>query len=285
MAWYSILPALIAQAGAAPAAAAAAPATGGELSVAIRLLIAVGVIGSSFVFGSLIARWLRMPDYAFKIGLVLFTLVASMTINIVGWPPKRGIDLSGGVVLVYEVEKGAQPSSIEAAIGRLNDKLNPVGAGERIEAKTNAKNQIEIVVPEGVDVTRVERAVKDIETDEISLQSAGKRVDGGATVFVYELNKNQQRVDMSKLIAAVAKRINPGGVKEVTIRQYGAEQLEIIVPEVEKSEVEHIKKLISTSGVLEFRIVANGTDDKDILRAAGKSSARDVYIGGVLRGR
>ena len=39
-----------------------------------------------------------------------------------------------------------------------------------------------------------------------------------------------EQVDMGSLIAAISQRVNPGGVKEVTIRQYGSEQVEIIIP-------------------------------------------------------
>ena len=46
-----------------------------------------------------------------------------------------------------------------------------------------------------------------------------------------------ETVDMDKLIAAVTRRVNPGGQKEVTIRKYGAEEIEIIVPEVNEVEV------------------------------------------------
>ena len=82
-------------------------------------------------------------------------------------------------------------------------------------------------------------------------------------MLVYSVDPRQRKsVDMDKLIAAVGRRINPSGVKELTIRQYGAEQLEVIIPEIEEREVEQIKKRISTSGLLEFRIVANEIDDK-----------------------
>ena len=82
-------------------------------------------------------------------------------------------------------------------------------------------------------------------------------------MLVYSSTRGSNKaVDMDKLIAAVGRRINPSGVKELTIRQYGAEQLEVIIPEIEEREVDQIKKRISTSGVLEFRIVANETDDR-----------------------
>ena len=41
--------------------------------------------------------------------------------------------------------------------------------------------------------------------------------------------------------------MNPGGQKEVTIRKYGVEQIEIIVPEVDEAEVQRIERIISTT--------------------------------------
>ncbi len=279
MAWYFNLPSIFAQ------AKPAADVAGDGMSVALNLFIALGVVVGSFVLGSIIARGLRMPDYSTKIGIVLFTLIAGLAVNFFGWPPKRGIDLSGGVVLVYEVDKGlSQPSWMQTAIGRLNDELN-VGGGEKLEARPVGADQIEVVVPNGVAESRVDRAVAQLRTADLMLNNTGKRPEGDKTVFIYKVDQQQKTVDMDKLIAAVGRRINPSGVKELTIRQYGAEQLEIIIPEIEEREVDQIKKTISTSGLLEFRIVANENDDKDIIRAALKTPGRDVYIGGKLMGR
>jgi SecD/SecF fusion protein len=279
MAWNCSFPLIIAQ------AAADAGAESG-MSPILKLVIAAAVIVGSFALGAMIARRLRMPDYSFKIGLLLFTLSASMVVNIVGWPPKRGIDLSGGVVLVYEVDRElSKPSRMQTIIARVNEHLN-VGGGEKLEARPGEDEQIEIILPEGVDPARVERAILDLRTTaDVTLHNAGKRNEDGKTVLVYRVDQQQKSVDMDKLIAAVGRRINPSGVKELTIRQYGAEQLEVIIPEIDEREVDQIKKRISTSGLLEFRIVANEQDDKDIIKAADKSLGRDVYIGGHLAGR
>ena len=67
---------------------------------------------------------------------------------------------------------------------------------------------------------------------------------------------------MDKLVAAVSRRVNPGGQKEVTVRPFGLDQIEVILPEVEQEEVEQIKRIISSAGVLEFRIVANRADPR-----------------------
>ena len=74
--------------------------------------------------------------------------------------------------------------------------------------------------------------------------------------------------EMDNLITAVGRRVNPGGQKEVTIRKYGTEQIEIIVPEKDAAEVDRIEGIISRTGSLEFRILANTRDNKDLIERA-----------------
>jgi SecD/SecF fusion protein len=282
MSLYCVLPWIVAQ-----AEQAAQPAAADELSGALRLLIAAGVIVGSFVAGALIARALRLPDFAWRIGVVVFALAAGTAICIAGWPPKLGIDLSGGVVLVYEVDtEQAKASSMPAAVQQLNEELNK-GGQRRVEVRSTGSGSLEIVTPNDFDPEAVQKAVSELEgTVDLTFESAGEpQTQDGKTTFKYTATKLAKSVPMSDLIAAVGRRINPGGVKELTIRQYGAEQLEVIIPEVDTQEVEQIKKRISTSGLLEFRIVANQNDDRDIIRAAEKTTGNDVYIGGKLVGQ
>ena len=284
MLWYLNLPWIVAQQAADVAAKVAAePPADVGMPVLFKLLLAVGVIAVSFIGGALLARALRLPDYSFRIGLILFTFVASMAVNILEWPPKRGIDLSGGVVLVYEVEKGAtSPALLQNTVDQINQRLSG-GETPKLEARASGANQVEIDVPEGADLAAAEKRIAAVD---VLLKSAGKRSEPGKTVLVYTVDPQAEKtVEMDKLITAVGKRINPSGVKELTIRRYGADQIEVIVPEVEEREVEQIKRKISTSGLLEFRITANKIDDKELIKAAQKSPGRDVYIGGRLSGR
>jgi SecD/SecF fusion protein len=90
------------------------------------------------------------------------------------------------------------------------------------------------------------------------------------------------RVDMTKLIGALVERINPAGTKEVTLREYGAGQVEIIVPKAGTDELEQLKDTITNLGKLEFRIVANELDPehKRIIDEANKleNFEKDVVI-------
>ncbi len=285
MAWYSNLVWFLTQA-AAPAAEVPAGDEDG-MSGTLRLIVAVGILVGSFVLGNLIASGLRMRDYGFKIGLVIFALVASVAIVYFGWPPKRGIDLSGGVVLVYEVDTSATSTDwMQSAVKQINEKLNDEG-GERLEARPIGEGTIEIIVPKGVGAADVEEKIAALRDSlDVTLNLESQEVKDGSTVLVYQAQRAAAaQLDMAKLIGAVGRRINPGGVKELTIRQYGTEQIEVIIPEVEEREVEQIKKKISTSGLLNFRIVANPTDDRELIKAGLRTTGRDVYIGGRLEGR
>ena len=153
-----------------------------------------------------VTRRLRAGGLWGRLSVVLVALAAGIVVTVPGWPPRMGIDLKGGVILVYEIDSAKQP-------------------------------------------------------------------DGG--------------VSMDKLVAAVSRRVNPGGQKEVTVRQYGTNQLEVIVPEVDQAEVEFIKRIVSSAGVLEFRIVANPQDPrhKEIIEKATSSSGSLVSSGDRSIGR
>ena len=247
----------------------------------------MAVIVGSFVAGALIARGCGCPTSPSGSASSCSRLIGSVAVNIAGWPPKRGIDLSGGVVLVYEVDTGlTKPSWMPTALAQLNSDLNE-GGGSQLEARPAGPNQIEIV---GAARCRSGRSIDGgAGIAQLGRPDAARRRQAhrGRQDRVTSTRSTTQHkaVEMDKLIAAVGRRINPGGVKELTIRQYGAEQFEVIVPEVDEREVEQIKKRISTSGLLEFRIVANETDDRDMIKAGAKTPGRDVYIGGKLVGR
>ncbi len=293
MAPYSTIAWLLAQAAPAVEAADKATteaandlATGDASTSMLRLLIAIGIIVGSFVAGTIIANALRMRDYSFRIGLVLFTLFASIAVVYFGWPPKRGIDLSGGVVLVYEVDTQASSSDwMSNTIQTINQEIN-AGGGEQLVARPLENNRIEIVVPAGGNSDAVQTTIENLRESGTILNLESRTVKDGATVLLYRADPGAQRqLDMNKLIAAVGRRINPGGVKELTIRQYGAEQIEVIIPEVDEREVDQIKRKISTSGALIFRMVANPTDNRELIRAAERTPGRDVMIGPRLAGR
>ncbi|MFW5692659.1 MAG: protein translocase subunit SecD, partial [Thermoguttaceae bacterium] len=153
-----------------------------------QFVIALAVAALSWMLGSYLSARFRMPDHGWRISLVLMALGLSIVVTAFGWPPRRGIDLRGGVILVYEVDQ--------------------------------------------------EKKAKD------------------------------DPVDMDKLVDAVKRRVNPGGQKEVTVRTFGDEQVEIIVPEADEAELDRLKDILQRIGTLEFRIVANERDHGPLFKMA-----------------
>lgn len=159
-----------------------------------NLLVFVGVCVGSLLAGSYLSRLCRMPERGWTFALVTFAVLASTAITVLKWPPKFGIDLKGGVILVYELDSS-------------------------------------------------------VDTSQFS---------------------------MEELITRVTRRINPDGTKEITVRPYGERQIEIIIPNATGAELEKIKSIISTSGVLSFRILANRRDHRQLVEAALASEDREI---------
>ena len=94
----------------------------------------------------------------------------------------------------------------------------------------------------------------------------------GGTILVYEVisDHTNRVVNIEDLISALKKRADPEGVKEISIRNVGEKQIEIILPEASNEEVEEIKKMLTDQGSLEFRILANHKHDSEAIpRALG----------------
>jgi SecD/SecF fusion protein len=87
-----------------------------------------------------------------------------------------------------------------------------------------------------------------------------------------------------QLIGALGERVDPSGTKEVSIREYGPDQIEIIIPKASQEELAFIERRIYTAGALEFRITASPTfsENNDIIELAKAlpPSINEVMMGG-----
>jgi SecD/SecF fusion protein len=102
---------------------------------------------------------------------------------------------------------------------------------------------------------------------------AGRRGGSASTAPAQGLSTSE----MNQLAAQIKRRIDPTDIKNVTVRPLGDSRVEIILPvggaaasgesNLSQEEIEEVKRLISQMGVLEFRILANGTDDSEGIQA------------------
>ncbi len=86
----------------------------------------------------------------------------------------------------------------------------------------------------------------------------------GGTILVYQA-KDADKADfnISELVTALKKRINPEGTQDIVIREIGRDRVEIILPKAAPEEVEDIKRRMTAVGAMQFRILADRRDQSD----------------------
>jgi SecD/SecF fusion protein len=103
----------------------------------------------------------------------------------------------------------------------------------------------------------------------------------GAVAIVYRVDQQRMPDDeppIGELVRALDRRLIGRG----WARPHGDAQVEIIVPGWNESDVALVKRLVSNSGLLEFRIVASAKDHSyiiDLARDASQASNRIVLEG------
>lgn len=148
-------------------AGAVAEGISGKQYIAIAVVAALLIL--PFMVGNFLAKKLKMPNYGTAIGLILFALCTSGAM-LAKSRPGLGVDLSGGTILVYEMDpeklgkvdaSGASITS-EDLVEPLTRRINPSGTQE-IVIRPYGESQIEIIVPavEQQEVDRIKKLVEE----------------------------------------------------------------------------------------------------------------------------
>lgn len=92
----------------------------------------------------------------------------------------------------------------------------------------------------------------------------------GGTILIYQLSAEQsdRSVNIEKLLPALKERLDPAGLFNYVIRPVGQDRVEIILPRAETEDVDRVKRLISTVGQLQFKIVANRRRHSELIDRA-----------------
>jgi SecD/SecF fusion protein len=190
----------------APAAEAAGWLSDSLFGIPVKTLLAVfavlAVLILPFVAGHYLAKSLRMPNFSTRFGWVLLAITASVVV-LASKRPGLGVDLSGGTILVYELDpgklrtlaaEGGQRVISEDLIEPLTRRINPSGTQE-IVIRPYGEKQIEIIVPE-VDQLEVDRIKSLIE-------------EAGVLRFAIVANTRQHQGE----IAAAEQQARDGGLQ------------------------------------------------------------------------
>jgi SecD/SecF fusion protein len=146
------------------------------LNIPSQWLVALGIIAAAIAIGVFFANSMRLKDYGWKISLILVTLGLSLFLVLFG-EYKLGVDLKGGSILVYEIDKKETASlhpegrsddwSMNSLVQVIRDRINPDGLKE-IVVRPFGPAQIEVIVPE-TDQREVDR-IKELITTGGALQ-------------------------------------------------------------------------------------------------------------------
>ena len=103
--------------------------------------------------------------------------------------------------------------------------------------------------------------------------------DATDTVLIYEVAPNGATADvaapdMDKILKAINHRLNSGLKKLAQVRKLNDQRIEVVLMDPNGKDRQHIEGLLSRPGTLEFRILANNRDNKDIDRRGPEGSVK-----------
>ena len=210
-----------------------------ETSIFAALVLAA-IIVVSFFLGRVIAKPVQMADAAWKFGVIFFCIIFSTYYVATNWPPRYGVDLAGGTIFVIDLSLDNDPEDLVDVYMR-ND-INGDSLISKDELPENLQGKFESID----------------ENEDGSLSEDEVRVF--AEQDVAQLGDSKESVD--NVIDQLKKRIDPSGIYELDLRALGADQIEITIPGVESSESARILERIKKAGYLQFRIIAQPSDNE-----------------------
>ncbi|MCA9040913.1 MAG: protein translocase subunit SecD [Planctomycetaceae bacterium] len=112
----------------------------------------------------------------------------------------------------------------------------------------------------------------------------------GGTNLVYQVDRDKAKAAdkeisanaMDSLVTSINKRLNPSGTEQVTVRQVGADRVEVIIPGADPEVVAAQKRAMTRLGSLEFAIVAEPARHANIISRAEAETGNDIREEGKL---
>ena len=184
-------------------------------------------------------------------------------------PLSLGLDLSGGVHLVYEVQVA------EAVKGHL------IGVGNQIRAELRTKKKIPVTRVRATDDTSVEltlfsetstaEALKLIDEQfRRQVTVIGKRVEDGKGILTLGISAAQkaeiEKGAVNQAVETLRNRVDKFGVAEPLIQTQGERR--VLLQMAGFSDIESVKRVVGKTAKLEFRFVPTGPDGMGLNNAA-----------------
>ena len=193
-----------------------------------------------------------------------------------------GLDLQGGLMLRYSVDVdsaiddklASNASSIRSAL--VSDMTNPVAVSYRLDRNAN---EIHLTFENADDTKRISaKFLEDCPMLAISTV-AGSTVTLGLSPNYF---KDAEESSVKQAVEIIRERIDQLGVAQPNVRVESGRNIVVELPGLSRSRVAAAEKLISTTAVLTFKLVAPKTEAVPVFAALGKKlpSSSNIGVGG-----
>ncbi|MBN2695707.1 protein translocase subunit SecD [bacterium] len=177
---------------------------------------------------------------------------------------KLGLDLKGGLSLVYRVEV---EDAIVAKLDMIADDINTRLEKNKIELKQNAyANEENLTVSFEIAKDEQKADAKDFA---LSVHSALVVDEESGNKYTIKFNSREikeiKKDAVNKAIDTIRRRINSMGIGEQEVVRYGDEEMysiEVRLPGLKEEDFNNTKEIISKTAQLEFKVV---DDDSDVM--------------------
>ena len=187
-------------------------------------------------------------------------------------PINLGLDLSGGVHLLYEVQ------AHEAVRSRLGSTAQAIRADLRedriatTKSVVNDKDQVEITV---LSERFLQKAKEKIDANHQGLLFVDQQVDGERGKLIYGISpKEAAETEVEAIrqaIETLRNRVDQFGVSEPLITKVGTDRIMLQMPGVQ--DIESVKRAVGSVAKLEFKLIPSGGDLSNTVRLKDRSGA------------
>jgi preprotein translocase subunit SecD len=204
----------------------------------------------------------------------VITVLAVIVLSVVAfYPPKSkinlGLDLKGGVHLVMRVNtEDALELETETTAEQLSASLKDAG----ITVGSLRAVSLTTFQVDGVPADK-DQQFRQIAQDQVGLSFDRETGVGGSYTFRMKPNieVDRRREAVTQALQTIDRRVNAYGVSEPNISEYGNAGNQIIVQLPGVTDVPRAKELISSTAVLELKLVDSGPapDQATLLQTVG----------------
>jgi preprotein translocase subunit SecD len=198
-----------------------------------------------------------------------------------------GLDLKGGTHLVLKVKvEEALGSTTDRDVSRLQTELLPTAPAATV-TKPDAVAHPETILISGVTAAQASAVHSLVTGNEYSAYDVATQPDGSLKLTMTPAaKKDLYKHTLDTEIETISERINKLGVSEPTVAPYGLGDNEVLVEIPGYSDIDEIKRLISSTSTLSIHAVdaSQGgpwTDDQAALTALnGNVPSDDILVHG-----